>query len=317
MKYRVLVFFILIVSFIFIGVTRAEIIDKVIAVVNNEVITQSELDRILIPIYIQYKEIYNEEELAEKIDGARRELLSQMIEDKLILQEARKEGILANEEEIGKYINEIKNKFTNEEEFEEILASQNMSINSLKKKYAEQIKMKKIFERRVRSKVVVLPTQVEEYYKGHLDVFEEPETVVLRTIVLKAEEPENRQVVLKKISDIKKRLDGGENFEEMAREFSEDNSAIEGGLIGYVKNGQLIEELNKEVFSLKPNEISGVIESDLGFHIFKIDEKISAHSRSFEQVSDEIRNMLYQQKVNQRFEEWLDKLKKDAYISIK
>jgi len=165
--------------------------------------------------------------------------------------------------------------------------------------------------------VVILPTQVERYYKEHLDEFEEPETVVLRTIVLKIEEPENRQMVLNQILDIKKRLDEGENFEEMAKEFSEDNSAIEGGLIGYVKNEQLIGELNKEVFSLEPNEISSVIESDLGFHIFKIDEKISAHSRSFEQASDEIRNMLYQQKVNQGFEEWLDKLKENAYISIK
>ena len=78
---------------------------------------------------------------------------------------------LANEEEIGKYIDEIKNKFTNEEEFEKALASQNMNINSLKKKYAEQIKMKKIFERKVRSRVVILPTQVEGYYKEHLDEF--------------------------------------------------------------------------------------------------------------------------------------------------
>jgi peptidyl-prolyl cis-trans isomerase SurA len=317
LKRQKIVLFSLLASLVFISVSQAEIVDKVIAVVNDEVITRSELDRILTPIYAQYKEIYSDEELIKKMEEARRELLLQMIEDKLILQEARKAGIEVSREEVDRRLNDVKSRFASQEEFEEILASQDLSIDILRKRYKEQLMMKKIFDREVRSRVVVLPTQVQEYYKKHIDEFNEPEKVVLRTIMLKVGKDKAKEKVLEKAQDIKKRLDAGEDFGELAKEFSEDASAIEGGLIGYVKKGQLMKEFDEVVFNLKPQEISPIIKSDLGFHIFKVDKKIPAHTRAFSEVREEIQNMLYQQKVNKRFEEWIDKLKENAYISIK
>lgn len=305
------------ISLIFAALCNAQIIDRVIAVINDEIIIQSELDRILNPIYKQYREIYSEKELGGKIDDARRELLIQMIEDKLILQEARKKGIVVLEEEIDRRLNEVKSKFTDETEFADVLESQSLSIKILREKYKEQIMMKKIFDKEVRAKIVILPTQIQEYYKQHQNDFNEPETVVLRTLLLKIASAEDRQKIFDWALEIRKKLEAGENFEELAKKFSEDASAIEGGLIGYVKKGQLREELDKQVFSLKAGEISDVIETSLGFHIFKVDEKISAYSRSMEEVREEVENILFQEKVNERFEEWMDVLKKDAYISIK
>jgi parvulin-like peptidyl-prolyl isomerase len=197
------------------------------------------------------------------------------------------------------------------------LASQNLSIDILEKRYKEQLMMRKIFDREVKGKIVVLPTQIQEYYKENLDEFEEPDTVVLRMLTLKVSNPEDKQKISQEALSIKKSLDEGEKFEELAKKFSEDASAIEGGLLGYVKKGQFMEKIDEEIFKLNEGEISSVIESDVGFHIFKVDEKIPARIRAFSEVREEIQNMFYQQKINQKFEEWLDKLKRDAYISIK
>lgn len=318
MKKRILIFWILAVSFIFTaGISSAEIIDKVLAVVNNEVITQSELDRILFPIYTQYSEIYSEEELPEKMDEARQEMILQMIEDKLIIQEAQKEGITVAGKEVDERIAEIKSKFPNEEEFEAALEGQGLNLNILEKRYEEQALMKKIFDKEVKSQIVIVPTEVQEYYKGHISEFEEPETVVLRVITLKVNQPEEKQKVFEKAQNIKKAIGEEKSFEEMAQKFSEDAYAIEGGLMGYVKKGQLMQEIDEKIFALKPGEVSDVIESDLSFRIFKVDEKILPHTSSFEQVREKIQNSIYQEKVKEKFDEWLDKLKKDAYISIK
>lgn len=318
MKKRIFIFWILAVSFIFTaGTSSAEIIDKVLAVVNNEVITQSELDRILFPIYTQYSEIYSEEELPEKMDEARQEMILQMIEDKLIIQEAQKEGITVAGKEVDERIVEIKSKFPNEEEFEAALEGQGLNLDILEKRYEEQARMKKIFDKKVKSQIVIVPTEVQEYYKGHISEFEEPETVVLRVITLKVNQPEEKQKVFEKAQNIRKAFDEGKTFEEMAQKFSEDAYAIEGGLMGYVKKGQLMQEIDEKIFALKPGEFSDVIESDLSFRIFKVDEKILPHTSSFEQVREKIQNAIYQEKVKEKFDEWLDKLKKDAYISIK
>ncbi|MFH1856832.1 MAG: peptidylprolyl isomerase [Candidatus Omnitrophota bacterium] len=299
------------------GSIKAEIIDKVIAVVNNEVITQSELDRLLYPIYAQYKEMYNEQELAAKMEAARNELLTQMIEDKLILNAAEKKGITIDEEEAKNYLNDIKNKFGGDDAFKEALVSQGLSVDMLKKRYREQLMMKKIFEREVKSKIVILPTQVQEYYQQHVDEFKEPETVVLRMITLKVSKPEDKEAVLEKAKEVKKKIDAGEKFDELAKQFSEDASAIEGGLVGYVKKGQFMQQIDEAVFKLEAGGVSDIIESELGFHIFKVDEKIPSHTRQFSEARTEIENMFYQEKINQRFEEWMGELKKGAYISIK
>lgn len=318
MKKRILVFGISIASFIFmIQTPSTEIIDRVIAVVNDEVITQSELDIILFPIYAQYSEIYGEEELAEKMDEAKQEMLLQMIEDKLIIQKSRKEGIVVSDKEVEDRVAEIKNKFSDEETFEAALEEQGLNVDILKKRYKEQAMMKKIFDKEVRSQIVVLPTEVQEYYKAHINEFEEPETVVLRVITLKISQTDEKQRVFAKAEDIKKNIDEGKSFEEMAQKFSEDAYAIEGGLMGYVKKGQLMQTIDEKIFALEPCGISGVIENDLSFRIFKVDEKIAAHTSSIEQVREKIQNTIYQEKVKQKFDEWLDKLKKDAYISIK
>lgn len=318
MKKCILVFGISIASFIFmIQTPSTEIIDRVLAVVNDEVITQSELDIILFPIYAQYSEIYGEEELAEKMDEAKQEMLLQMIEDKLIIQKSRKEGIVVSDKEVEERVAEIKNKFSDEETFEAALEEQGLNVDILKKRYKEQAMMKKIFDKEVKSQIVVLPTEVQEYYKAHVKEFEEPETVVLRVITLKVSQTDERQRVFEKAEDIKKSIDEGKSFDEMAQKFSEDAYAIEGGLMGYVKKGQLMQTIDEKIFALEAGEISGVIENDLSFRIFKVDEKIAAHTSSIEQVREKIQNTIYQEKVKQKFEEWLDKLKKDAYISIK
>ncbi|MDP8261662.1 MAG: SurA N-terminal domain-containing protein, partial [Candidatus Kappaea frigidicola] len=117
---------------------KAEIVDGIVAVVNNEVVTQAELNAILLPLYTQYKSTYSDEELLMKIDEAKKNILYKLIEDKLILQEAHKIGMPATDEEVAERLEQIKSQFSSSEEFKSALASQGLTVVDLKEKYREQ-----------------------------------------------------------------------------------------------------------------------------------------------------------------------------------
>ena len=123
---------------------HATVIDKIKAVVNNEVITQSEIDRLLYPIYMRYKEIYHGGELEEKLAEASNEILNQLIEDRLLSSEAKKQGIKVDEKEIDQKIENLKSRFSGENSLVKMLHEQNLTIKDLRERYRNQIMIEKV-----------------------------------------------------------------------------------------------------------------------------------------------------------------------------
>ena len=298
---------------------KAEIVDGIVAVVNDEVITHAELNAILLPIYTQYKSTHSDEELLKKIDEAKKNILYQLIEDKLILQEARKIGMPATDEEVNERLEQIKSQFTNNEEFKSILASQGLTIADLKEKYREQIMIKKMINREVRSRVNVTPIEAALFYEKNKDDFDVPAQVKVMTIMIRKNEkdPEANNDSLKKIKMIELKIAEGDDFSKLAREYSQDPSAVEGGDMGYINKGQMMKKINEVIFSLEPGEISKTIETPVGYHIFKINAFREAGTESFDEARPQIENYLFQEKAKERFDEWMSELKENAYISVK
>ncbi len=298
---------------------KAEIVDGIVAVVNNEVITQTELNDILLPVYTQYKSTYSDEELLKKIDEAKKNILYQLIEDRLILQEARKIGMPATDEEVNERLQQIKSQFANSEEFKSILASQGLTVADLKEKYKEQIMIKKMINREVRSRVNVTPIEVALFYEKNKNDFNVSAQAKVMTIMIRKNEesPETNSDSLKKIKMIEFKIAEGEDFSKLAREYSQDPSAVEGGDMGYINKGQMMKKINEVIFSLEPGEISETIETPVGYHIFKIIEVKEAGIESFDEARPQIENYLFQEKAKERFDEWMNGLKENAYISVK
>jgi parvulin-like peptidyl-prolyl isomerase len=242
-----------------------------------------------------------------------------MIEDKLILQQASKKNIKASEEEVDEKFNDVKSQFADAQEFEKILQSQGLTVSDLKDKYEEQIMIKKLINREVRSKINLSPTEIYQYYKEHKEDFKIPAKAEVQTILIRKKDADNKQKDADKerIEEIKKMLEEEENFSELALKYSEDPSAEKGGKMGYIKKDEMMDKVDKVIFSLEEGETSDIIETSVGYHIFKITDKKAGSIKSFEEARPEIENILFQDKAKARYSNWMESLKENAYISIK
>jgi parvulin-like peptidyl-prolyl isomerase len=293
-------------------------LDEIVAVVNEEVITQREVNRFLAVIKSEYKDA-NEtlpEGFEDNIAQARKSIINQMIEERLILSEARKSGIEADEARINARIEQVKEKFPSEKAFENSLQSQRFTLKDLRRRFSEQEIMKEAVDYFVRSKIKIDPIEVSLFYKAHKKELSHPEKALVKTIFIRIDDKQNERQALKKAGAVLEKLRKGKNFEELVRRYSQGTNVEEDGSIGYVEKGQLLKGVDETIFRLKPGEFSDVIKTPQGFRIFKVEEKKPAKPLAFSEAQDIIRKRLYDEKFAGGFKKWVAKLKKDAYIKV-
>ncbi len=301
----------------------AELLDRIVAVVDDDVITQSELDRQLAPIYKAYKEQYKGAEFFTQMSKARMQVLNQMVEDKVVLAEAKRREIPVTDTEVQNKINEFKKRFRSTEDFQRFLDSQGITMTKLKSRYRDMIVIKKVQSYAVSSQVVVSPLEAKRYYEENPEKFKKPEAFWIRAITIRkkpGEKPKaNRELPSKeKLTKLRNKILKGEgDFEEIARQNSEDTHAAEGGDMGPVLKDQLAPHLETAIFKLEPGKMTPVLETEIGFHVFKLERKEPEQKKSFEEAKKHIEAFLYQEKSRKRFAEWIKKLREDAYISIR
>ena len=297
--------------------TRAEVIDKIVVIVNDDVITQSEVDKILLPIYAQYKNLYSKEELAERIGAARRGVLERLIDDKILLGEAKKKKIEVGDAEIEARVQEARGRFSGEEEFKLALMQENLRLSELEKRFRERLTIEKFVNREVMGKISVSPTEILDYYESHKSEFENPLKVKLRAILVKISEDRPRDEALKAAQKILYRLKEGGDFGLLAKEYSEGPYADKGGDMAWVEKGQLIERIDALVFDMKVGEISGILETELGFHLFRVEERTEESAKSFAEEKEGIEQFLISGKRQIKLGQLIAGLKENAYIAFR
>lgn len=302
---------------------ESQLVDQVVAVVNDEVITQSELDTLLRPIYMEYKKDYpDQNQLMQMMSEARQKLLNQLIEDRLVYQEAKSQKIEVDEVTLDQDIEEFKSRFKTESELEDALHQDGLNFNEMRERFRKQAMIRQLHDKEVRSHVVVSPLEVERYYKDHPEKFSGKDQIRVRSITVKKDEEISAkglkdEAAKNLIEDLRKKIIAGKDFAELAKRFSEDTSAKEGGLGDWIEAGQMIPVIDDVIFKLKKDEVSQVIETPMGYHIFRLEERKEQYAKKFEEVRDQIYGMLFQQKSIERFQEWMKDLKRNAYISLR
>jgi len=310
--------FILVVWFLMVPLcAEAQVINKVVAVVNDEVITQQDLNQLLAVLYAQYVHDYRGDELLKKMEDVKKDILKQVVEDKLVLSRAKELDIKVTEEEIEDRLEYIKKGFDLEEDFYGTLEAQGITVADLKDRYTDQIMMKKVVDLEIKSRVAVLPSEVTAYYEGHRHEFERGEKYKVGHILIKADNMVNFELAKIEMYDIFDMLRKGEDFSKLAKEHSQGPNKDEGGDMGYIGPGEMLEELDGALSKLKPGQFSGPIKSKVGYHILKVEDIKDFGSMSLEDAQKDIKKMLFQQKFQDRLDEWLAGLKDKAYISIK
>lgn len=299
-----------------------ELLDRVVAVVNDEVITQAELDAFLRPVYEQYSKEMSGEALSKMIQEVRLKILNQMIEDKLVAQEAVREEIVVKDEEVEKEFQDFKSKMDKPEELDSMLETEGLTMKALRERLKKQAMVRQLQDREVRSRVIVSPAEVEDFYKNNPDQFKVKERVQVKSLTIKkSEETRGKGLTDEKAKErmvlLEQKIKLYRNFDQIVKDFSEDIRAGQEGPGEWIERGAMIEAVDEAIFNTPVGELTGIIETPIGYHIFRIEAKDPAKVRTFEEVKEQISGYLYQQKSNGRFRAWMEEIKKAAYISIK
>lgn len=291
--------------------------NKILVVVNDEVITQSDLDVALTPVVNELKKEFSGDDLKDKIEETRGEMLNQMVEDRLILQEAKRLGVVVDESEIDERLKDVKMKFNSTSDFSDEVEKIGLTVTILRNRYKEQLMMSKLVNHEIKEKVVVTPAEVSGYYDKHQEEFRNPESVHLKNIMIRFDEATTESLAKEKADDVYRLIEGGRDFSDLAKLYSQGAKAEDGGDLGFVMKGQMREEFDQVIFALKPGEAASPLKTDTGYYIFKVEEKKDAYLQPLSEINDNVESEIFRDKAQKRYMEWIGKLKRDAFIQYK
>lgn len=282
MSYKILFIVALCGCFLLFGqVTPAqEVVDRIAAVVGNQIILESELET-QVQIYLAQSGVTNPTQ--QDFNRLKQDILEQMINDRLILVQAEKDTTIRVspaeiENALEQHLERLKSQFASEEEFIKQLEKENLTLKDLKRRYRQEVRNQLLKDRLVQkrvAKVNVSAKAVKDFYEIYKDsIPEQAQSVHLAHILLTVELSSGTLDSLKaKLENIRKEATSGADFSTLAAKYSEDPTAKTGGDLGFFQKGELDPEFEKAAFSLKAGEISGVVQSQFGFHLIKLEEK--------------------------------------------
>lgn len=304
------------------GLAYAEdpvVLDEIVAKVNHEIITLTDLQRELNLLRSGLEEQFRDPQQQEQVyEQQKRALLRSIIENKMMLQRAEELGLAANiDTDVAAFLEETRKQagIPNMEVLDQVLRQRGSSLAQ----YRESIKQRMIIEsllgQFVYSKLTVLTPEIEAYYQRHIDQFTEPEEVELAEILLLTEGKEKDQVRTR-TEEALQRLRNGAPFEEVAREFSEGPTASRGGGIGTFRRGSMAAPLEAVVFELEEGQTTNIIETDYGLQIVKVLERQPTRVKPLEEVRLQIQTALYESKAGPELQSFLENLRDESYIYI-
>ncbi len=313
----VFIFFLLMLSS-----SSAKIVDQVVAVVDGEVITLSEVNDAL-PRYGRAN-VLNEGNLLDKeirLRQARKEVLDLMIEDKLLQRVASRFGIKIEEADVDKTMEKIRTEgFRSDEQMKKDLAAQGFTLEGYRHFLMVQIRRARIIEAVIKPDVSFADDKLREYYGSHASNYISPEVRVSQILVRVPPEPTAKdwQAAKNKMERALHDIKRGAAFEKAAVLYSDDAaSASAGGDLGFFTKGEMIPMLEGVVFTLDVGAMSGVIQSNQGLHLLKVTDRRPGSIPPFEEAKEQVMADYYQEQVAKLYAKWLQDLKARSNVEIK
>jgi peptidyl-prolyl cis-trans isomerase C len=287
----------------------------VLARVNGEDVTKTELDRL-----IRNMELGAGQPVpAERRDEIYRGALDQLITYTVLRQEVRARKISVPEGEIEASIQEMQKQFPGDKEFRQALSDRGMTLDRLRADARIDMAINKMIEDEVAQEPEATDGQVRDFYDKNPEKFTQDEAVRASHILIRVEPTATdaeKQKARARAEDLAKQAKGGADFGDLARKHSADGSAAMGGDLNFLVPGQTVAPFDKAVFSMKPGEISDVVETEFGFHVIKVTEKRDASLVPFTQISPRIRAFLTDEAKQGRAQGFIEELKKKARIEV-
>ncbi|MBN2443574.1 MAG: peptidylprolyl isomerase [Spirochaetales bacterium] len=270
--------------------------------VNNTTITENEFD-LACNDYISRagKQKISEQEMMG--------IANQLIDSILLMDQAREENITISADEIDQYIQRVKASYKSEGEFQQALTTIGDTLEGFKEKIRDNMMLRKYLSDEFYAKVVVEEDEMKKFFTANEEHFYSPEKINASHILFTKEDKA-------KAEEIREALVKGKNFSDTAKEFSQCPSKEKGGELGLFTRGQMVPEFEKAAFQLKVGEISGVVETQFGYHIIKVTSKQDSTKLDYEDVKEAIRKQITEKEVNENLKVKLTELREHAEISL-
>lgn len=289
---------------------------EVMARVNGTIITQLELYR-AVTVYLARNHMQRPVPAKER-EQIQGKVLDDLIRGELLYQEAAKLQVAGLDEMVTAALAQDRARFSNETDFEQSLQQADITLKELQEITRRNIVCNNFIQKRFADATTVSEAEARKVYAENLDkVYRVPEKVRVSEILIAVDEkatPEDRTKARQTAEALLKRIKAGENFAEIAKVDSYDQSAARGGDVGEITRGETVPQFEKAAFALKPGEVSGVVATQFGFHIIKVTERHPAETEPFDKVKAQIMADLKKDKVYKEMLEYLGNLEKTAKI---
>ena len=257
---------------------------------------------------------------ADQRDRVYRGVLDDMIGYKLLVQEAKARKIAVPDADVEAQVAQIRSQFPNQQQFEQALAAQKMTVQEIRDDARAEISVQKLVDGEIGSKIGVKPEAVSDFYKSNQDKFQQGPRVRASHILIQVPQGADaatKQQAKAKAEGILKDLKAGKDFAAAAKENSQDpGSAPNGGDLGFFEQGQMVPQFEQAAFALKPGQMSDVVETQFGYHIIKVAEKQDGRVVPLEEAKGQIEQYLTEQNRHAQTEEFVNALKAKAKIEI-
>ncbi|HTY43412.1 MAG TPA: SurA N-terminal domain-containing protein [Thermoanaerobaculia bacterium] len=292
----------------------AELVEQIVVRVNDRLITQSEYDKRLA---IASRAPNHPTDAAE----LERSVLEDLIKEKLLEERAKEMSVSATEEEVDAAVARIKEqyKLTSDADFDKALAESGMTREELRRQMRQSITLQKVVGRDVASQLQLTDDQLRlEYERKKEQFYAVPESAHVAEIVIRfsPSDGEARQKAVEKVEEIRVKVKGGASFAELAKENSEGNTRDKGGELGTVSKGELVEALDVVIFVTPPEEYPAPALLPDSIHFFHVTERKASGYKPFSEVKEDLRKRIQDDLYEKRFGEYMDKLRRDAFVKI-
>ncbi len=315
------IFVISLTIFLFSAVTTAEVVDRIVAVVNDDIILLSELGKAVAPYLEKINTAgYGEEKKAKLTYKLRQDMLNRMIDRKLTDQEVERHGITVSDKELDAAIERFKSaQLMTQEKLEAALESEGMTFREYRENMRQEIMRPKLINYSIKSKVIVTDGEVEAYYNEHKADYAGEKKFHLYNILVKPDAyalDDKRDSARRIIEKVKELLDSGEDFKELARQYSQAPNSVDMGDLGFFSQDSFSPQLKDAVLGLGVGSFTDVIDMTQGYQIFFLEAVEETPGKSLEEVSDEINTKLYNSVVEKKFKVWLESLRDRSHIKL-
>lgn len=295
----------------------AEVVDRVIIVVNDEVITQRDFDRVFLPEKERIESIFEGDELEERLKAAEEGIKEHLINTKLAISLAKREKVQIDEQELSDRIEAIRSYYETEQDFLMALRSRGTTLAEFEKELREQMLAQKLVQQEVSSNIDVTPGEIREVFEANAEYFVSPDQARVRTIMLRKSPEGVSEAKLNELRNMAGTAMRPEDFSSLAESISEGPYASQGGDMGHIVPGQMVDEIDRVIFSIEKGNVSDVIETEIGFHVFYVEDLEESRPLEFAEVSDFLREQIFMGKFQEELFRYIKENREKAHISYR